>query len=727
MANDATANEVTRVSSDPSALKSVLFLIPVYVVLSVVGDQLLVDGSTGGPIWPAAGFGLLARVLYGRVALLAIFVGSFISICFGGVDRTASFDQHVARFFGFPLANTLESWVTVSLANLLYQRRRPNVVESWHATSVELERVYHGPWRMDSLRAVSILMLATFAGSCIAAAVGGGIYIRIDATANYFASTFSWWGADATAMIVVLPFLAATKNCSLADWRTAISTRYLVSFMVMLVLLFMCFGGLIKLSLAKEWLLYLIAGSWILFCAQGNLAVVVVGLGLIVAFCIPATTIGLGPFVGRSKPEDFLMMQGYLIFITFCGLCLHGLLRETNRANQLLMAIKERETIRQYETKLEESSQLLQEQKVDLDGVLGTFPDLYFWLNREGRYMKYYGNQDLYAPPEFFVGKHISEVIPNEISKNLIGAFERCCDSGKTEEVEYSLEMNGVLNWFEGRFKLLENEQVLVVVRNITQRKESEQQIQALLAQREIDSELLSLRAMELARSNAELEQFAYVASHDLREPLRMVRSFCSILFDKYSASLPPEAQEYLSFAMDGSKRMQQMIDDLLTLSRVGAGRYFFRECSLERACDEAIATLKHSIQEKKIRIVKGNLPLVVADKERLEQVLLNLIGNAVKFSRTEDPEIFLDCEEEFHQWKIKVVDNGIGIEEQNLARIFLLFERLHPADIYPGSGLGLTLCKKIIEQHGGTIGVTSAVSRGSQFWFTLPKRNESA
>lgn len=728
MAKDETPVPDTKGRFTPTPkLRCLLVFVAVYTALSVVGDYLLVDGSTAGPIWPAAGFGLVAVVLCGRVALLAIFIGSLVSTNYGGIEWTASFEQHAARFVGLPLANTMESWIAVSFARILYLRRRPNVLDSWNSESLDLEDRLQGPWRMDSLRAVSILMIAIFGGSCIGAAMGGGLYTRLDPTSNYLTATLSWWGADATAMIVVLPVLAAIKNCNSTDWIAAGSSRFLLGYVIVLILLFMCFAGFIKSSLAKEILLCLIAGSWILICAQGNLAVVVVGLSLIVSFCIPATVIGLGPFVGRSKPDEYLIMQAYLILITFCGLCLHGLIRETKRANQLLMAIKERETIQRYETKLEESSRLLLEQKVDLDGVLGTFPDLYFWLNREGRYMKYYANQDLYVPPEAFIGKHISEVVPNEISKNLIAAFERCCDSGKTEEVEYSLEMNGGLNWFEGRFKLLENDQVLAVIRNITQRKESEQQIQALLAQREIDSELLSLRAKELARSNAELEQFAYVASHDLREPLRMVRSFCSILFDKYSTSLPPEAKEYLNFAMDGSKRMQQMIDDLLTLSRVGAGRYLFRVCSLEQACDEAIATLKHSIEEKKIRIVKGNLPLIVADKERLEQVLLNLIGNAVKFSRTEDPEIFLDCEEDLHHWKIKVVDNGIGIEEQYLAKIFLLFERLHPADNYPGSGLGLTLCKKIIEQHGGAIGVTSAVSSGSQFWFTLPKRNESA
>ncbi|XZE20906.1 ATP-binding protein [Pirellulaceae bacterium SH449] len=723
MAKDEIPAPDTKGRFTPSPkLKCLLVFVAAYIALSVVGDYLLVDGSTAGPIWPAAGFGLVAVVLCGRIALLAIFIGSLISTNYGGIEWTASFEQHLARFLGLPLANTMESWIAVSLARILYLRRRPNVVDSWHSNSIDLEDRLQGPWRMDSLRAVTILMIAIFVGSCIGAAIGGGIYTRIDPTSNYLAATLSWWGADATAMIVVLPVLAVIKNCNSSDWIAAASSRFLFGYVIVLIMLFMCFAGFIKSSLAKEFLLCLIAGSWILICAQGNLAVVVVGLSLIVSFCIPATTLGLGPFVGRAKPDEYLIMQAYLIVITFCGLCLHGLIRETNRANQLLMAIKERETIQRYETKLEESSRLLQEKKVDLDGVLGTFPDLYFWLSQEGKYLRYYANQELFVPPEVFIGKHISEVIPSDICENLLAAFQRCCHSGQTEEVEYSLEMNGAEYWFEGRFKLLENDQVLVVIRNITRRKESEQQIQALLAQREIDSELLSLRAKELTRSNAELEQFAYVASHDLREPLRMVRSFCSILFDKYSDSLPSEAKEYLNFAMDGSQRMQQMIDDLLTLSRVGAGRYLLRTCSLEQACDEAISTLKHSIQEKKIRIVKGNLPQVVADKERLEQVLLNLIGNAVKFSRTEDPEIFLDCEEDLHQWKIKVVDNGIGIEEQYFDRIFLLFERLNPSSNYAGSGLGLALCKKIVEQHGGAIGVTSAVSSGSQFWFTLPK-----
>jgi signal transduction histidine kinase len=699
-----------------------LVVFATYFALSFLGDLFLVHGSIASPFWPAAGVGLIATIIFGKPALVPIFFGSALSVLISIHSWPTNPTELAIRCIGFPAANVAESWLTVSIANWLHQRR----TRMLHLRDIDPSQhvLEHHPWMMQSLRSVSILTVSIFAGGFVSALFGGIIAYSLNDSSSFLYSTLLWWGADSTAMIFALPIFSSILCCSKRDWVDAFSSQYHLLYIALLISLAACYSNVTETVVMRELLLCIIAGIWIMFCVQDSLPMMVVGITMILGITVTATVLSYGPFAGRHTQDEYLVMQAYLIVLTFCGLSLHGLQRETFHMNQLLLKIREAETIERYESRLEESSRLLEEKQMDLEGILGTFPDLYFWLSRDGVYLRYYAHQDLYISPDFFIGKNIREVIPVDIQPSIINAFEKCCSSGKTEEIEYSLTVSGVLGWFEGRFTLLDNQQVLVVVRNITKRKKTEQQLQTLLLQREIDSEQLNLKAKELARSNSELEQFAYVASHDLREPLRMVRSFCAILDERYSTSLPTEAREYLCFAVDGAKRMQRMVDELLLLSRVSTGQYAIHPCSLENVCDKAIETLKHSIDEKKIRISKCNLNEVHADRERLEQVLLNLIGNAVKFSRNEAPEIRITCEELKDGWLVRVLDNGIGIDPKHFERIFLMFQRLHPTNVYPGSGVGLALCKKIILQHGGTIGVHSALNEGSEFWFTLPRNN---
>ena len=693
-----------------------------YFLLSFLGDLFLVHGSTASPFWPAAGFGLIATVIFGKPALAPIFFGSLLSVLISIPSWSAEPTELAIRCIGYPAANSAESLLTVSLANWLHRRRsRMLNLRDIDPSKIIVE---HHPWMMQSLRSVTILTVSIFAGGFASALLGSIVAFSLNDSSSLLYATLSWWGADSTAMIFALPLFSATLYSSRKDWVAAFAAQYHLLYITLIILLAVCYSNISQTDIIRELLLCVIAGIWIMFCLQDSLPILVIGITMILGFTVTATVLNYGPFTGRDKQDEYLVMQAYLIVLTFCGLSLHGLHRETFRMNQLLLKIREAETIERYESRLEKSSRLLEEKQMDLEGILGTFPDLYFWISREGIYLKYYAHQDLFVSPEFFIGKHLRDVVPEAILPEILNTFERCCSSGNTEEIEYSLAINGSLGWFEGRFTLLDNNQVLVVVRNITHRKKTEQQLQALLIQREIDSEQLNLKAKELARSNSELEQFAYVASHDLREPLRMVRSFCAILDERYSKSLPTEAREYLGFAVDGAKRMQQMVDELLLLSRVGTGQYAILPCSLEEVCDKAIETLRHSIDEKKIRISKGNLCEIYADRERLEQVLLNLLGNAVKFTRNENAEIRVTCEDLEDGWIIRVVDNGIGIEPKHFDRIFLMFQRLHPSNLYPGSGVGLALCKKIILQHGGTIGVHSVPNQGSEFWFTLPRNN---
>ncbi|ORW90201.1 histidine kinase [Mycobacterium sp. IEC1808] len=235
---------------------------------------------------------------------------------------------------------------------------------------------------------------------------------------------------------------------------------------------------------------------------------------------------------------------------------------------------------------------------------------------------------------------------------------------------------------------------------------------------------LLDEQAVELRRSNAELEQFAYVASHDLQEPLRKVASFCQLLEKRYGDQLDERGIEYIGYAVDGAKRMQVLINDLLTFSRVGRLATMETEVDLGTALDAGLANLAAAVEETDAEIVRPTqpLPVIIGDPTLLTMLWQNLIGNAVKFRHKDRrPRVVIDCERRADEWLLSVSDNGIGIAEEFTEKVFVIFQRLHGRDVYSGTGVGLALCKKIVEQHGGTVWVDSTYTDGTRLQFTLP------
>lgn len=248
-------------------------------------------------------------------------------------------------------------------------------------------------------------------------------------------------------------------------------------------------------------------------------------------------------------------------------------------------------------------------------------------------------------------------------------------------------------------------------------------QLQQEIAARQ--QEIAARQEMQIAleRSNAELEQLAYVASHDMQEPLRMVASYLQLVAQRYQGKLDAEADEFIGYAVDGAKRMQALINDLLSYSRVSTKAKPFQPTDCRRVVDTALGNLRIAIEEAGARVRVDELPTVMGDETQLTQLFQNLVANAVKFHRADAPEVRVSAERTTEGWMFSVHDNGIGIAPEYYERIFVLFQRLHSRRDYAGTGIGLALCKKIVERHGGHIGVASEEGRGSTFFFTLPDK----
>lgn len=320
-----------------------------------------------------------------------------------------------------------------------------------------------------------------------------------------------------------------------------------------------------------------------------------------------------------------------------------------------------------------------------------------------------------------FVGHSMEQEIGNGWIDNIhpqdhdryLEIYRRSFDARESFQIEYRLRRHdGVWRWILGTGvpRTGPNNEFsgfLGSCIDITERKQAEVEMQRMMA--------------DLKRSNQELEQFAYVASHDLQEPLRMVSSYVQLLARRYKGKLDSDADEFINYAVDGANRMKGLINDLLTFSRVGTRGKEFSPVELNSVIEVVLSNLQVAIEENNAVITCDELPKVLADEGQMVQLFQNLIGNALKFRSEEPPKIHIGIKQEKEDWLFSISDNGIGIDPQFSERIFIIFQRLHTREEYPGTGIGLSICRKIIERHGGRIWVESQPGQGSTFYFTLP------
>jgi PAS domain S-box-containing protein len=329
--------------------------------------------------------------------------------------------------------------------------------------------------------------------------------------------------------------------------------------------------------------------------------------------------------------------------------------------------------------------------------------------------------ETLGQPASALLGKTDFDLFPPHLAEKYVADDRRVCAQRKVfEDIESNVGPDGRTRWMHVMKApvtdaLGEVIGTLIMYWDVTQRKEAE--------------ESLAKTAADLARSNRDLEQFAYVASHDLQEPLRMIASYTQLLARRYQGRLGADADEFIQFAVDGAMRMQGLINDLLAYSRVGTRGKPPVPTDCEQVMKAVRQNLKIAVEESGAHVTHDPLPRVMADPGQLAQLLQNLISNALKFRGREAPVVHLSATllrpgEEGAvgpEWRFSVRDNGLGIEPQYFQRIFEIFQRLHTREEYSGSGIGLAVCKRIVERHGGRIWVDSESGKGSTFHFTLP------
>lgn len=324
------------------------------------------------------------------------------------------------------------------------------------------------------------------------------------------------------------------------------------------------------------------------------------------------------------------------------------------------------------------------------------------------------------------IGKRVTEVFPGVKEFGLFAVLQRVFTTEKPEHHPISLYKDErIVGWRENYAYKLPSGEMVAVYNDVTQRKISEEALreseESLRLTLENLEELVRERTAELERSNAELQQFAYIASHDLQEPLRMVSSYLQLLERRYKGQLDADADDFIHFAVDGAKRMRALINDLLAYSRVQTRGKPFEYTNGEKVLEITLTNLKQAVEESRAEITHDPLPAVMADELQLVQVFQNLIENALKFRGNEPPRIHVSARREGNEWVFSVRDNGIGIEPQYAEKIFGIFQRVYGTAEYPGTGIGLAISKRIVERHGGRIWVESEPETGSTFYFTLP------
>ncbi len=641
-----------------------------YLIAARIGLSLAFTHGSISPVWPPTGLSLAALLLLGRSVWPGVFLGAFAanSLFTGAAD---------ASVMGIAIGNTLEA-----------------LLGAW------LYRRFIGPHLHFEKPAevVSFAAIVATLSSIISATVGLLSLWLVDPSVGSRLGLLwsTWWLGDWAGAVVVTPFLLSTGQALHRRWRRKHAVEAFALVTLFIAASEMIFGGVGWMQpLPPNYPLPYLVLSFLVWAAlRFDQVGVSVASGILSVVAISGTINGFGPFIGRTQDQSLLALQVFIAITTITGQILASAVRQIRR-----------------------TSQAAQESAALLDTLLETAPVGLGFIDTDLRYVRI--NETLAAingiPARDHIGKRMKDLIP-DLADRVVPTYQSVLESGmpvvNMEIAGHTPAKPGETRyWLACYYPVRLASRVIgvgIVVVEISERKRSEVKLKKLVS--------------DLAASNRELEQFANTASHDLQEPLRMVTNYMALVSRRYKeqSSLDSSSLDYLDQAAQGAKRMQTLIQDLLRYSRL-EGSADFGPVDCDHLLKDVLSGLRLLIEENGAVVTADRLPMVYGDESLLGQVFQNLITNAIKFRGAIAPHIHIGATESEGMVSFWVEDNGIGFKMENAEIIFGIFKRLHGTGEYPGSGVGLAVCKKIVERHGGRIWAKSEPGKGSTFRFTLP------
>jgi len=690
-----------------------------YVAAGKLGLALAVVHTNASAVWPPTGIALAALLVFGARVWPAILLGAFL------VNLTTA--GTVATSAAIAAGNTLEALIGTYLVN----------------------RFAGGSRAFDSVRGIlKFAVLAAGLATAISATAGIATLAvaGLAQPADYTRIWLTWWLGDATGALVITPVLvlAAVEPAMRWDARKVGEAALLLTGLAI--------TGIAVFQRADPPPTTFLCVPFPLWAAfrfgRREAAITTLLLSILAVW---GAVSGVGPFARTTMNDSLMFLQVFMAGLTVTCLIVATVVAERHRVEQDLRLARDElevtvaartDTLSQAVQALERevverrrAERELRESEVRMRGLLDAAPDAMVVVDARGSIVEVSAQVEKlfgYARTEL-LGRPVELLVPVDFRRRHESHRDNFADDPRTRAMGEGLELYALRSdatQFPVEISLSpvptdRGLLVMAAIRDITERKAVESRIRRMNVELE---RRVQERTGELERSNEALRQFAYAASHDLQEPLRTMGNYAELLSRRYRGRLDADADVFLGFVVEGAEWMHQLLQGLLEYARVETRPAASAPTPMDRALEQALLNLRAAIVDTGARVANGPLPTAPADEVQMVQLFQNLIGNAIKFRREEaPPEVQIDASERDGDWVFSVRDNGIGLDLRHAERIFSIFQRLHRRQEYPGTGVGLAICKKIVERHGGRIWVESDPGNGSTFFFTLPRGAQGA
>lgn len=656
----------------------ILMIALIYYFSARTGLLLAYKNTNATPIWPPSGIGFAAILLFGYRIWPGILLGAFTGNLIVFLTNQAT-DAQTAIWVSslISIGNTSEA-----LLGFYLLKKSGDKISG-------LEKIKN----VFQFTAVVLIM-------CLASCTIGTTTIciaEIVSWTQYPTVWLIWWFGDVSGTLIIAPLLLSIAIYFNSEWKWDKKTvEASVLYLITLFISFFVFGNLLPAN-SPFVNAYIILPVLLWAAIRFELLEVLTAIAISSIIAVFGTANGYGPFISGSQTESLLSLQLHISIVSICILTLRAAINENKKA---LEALKFSENF--------------------LNSIVENIPNMIFVKDaKELKFVRFNkaGEELLGYSKEELIGKNDYDFFPEHEADFFIAKDKKVFDTGKLLEIEEEsihTKYKGVRILETKKIPILDSSgtpiYLLGISSDITDRKKIETELEQ--------------RTKELARSNTELEQFAYVASHDLQEPLRTVSTYLQLLEKRYKDKLDPEAADFIAYAIGGSNRMRALIHSILEYSRINRIKPF-EDINMNLLLNEVLENIRVSIKENNVTIKINQLPEIYGDHVLINQLFQNLIENAIKFRKAINPEIVISGKKEKDGYLFSVADNGIGMKKEFTNKIFDIFQRLNSREEYSGTGIGLAIGKKIVERHRGEIWVESEIGKGSTFYFTIKGKTE--